>query len=280
MTTVKLRLGDLRIEGESRAGTETWFRVFPPGLAFDCGRGALPLAGARDLFLTHGHLDHALGVPFVLSQRSLHHDQATRVFCPAPIAADLRDLIEAAARLEGVSYRYEIGALEAGERVEVGRGLSVEAFASDHVVASLGFHLLRRKKRLAKAFRGRSPEELIALREGGVVTTEEIEEGMLSYCGDSGPGIFETEPRLFESRVLLIECTFLDPGHRDRSARYKHLHLADLAERADRFQNETLVLHHLSRRHRVAELRQAVGEWLPSIADRVRLLIGPEEETP
>ena len=56
----------------SRAGDDNWFRIHPPGLAFDVGRGALQLAGAQDVFLSHGHLDHALGLPYVLSQRSLH----------------------------------------------------------------------------------------------------------------------------------------------------------------------------------------------------------------
>ena len=68
MRPVELRLGDLRIEGWSRAGDETWFRVHPAGLAFDTGRGAFQLAGAHDVFLSHGHLDHALGLPYVLSR--------------------------------------------------------------------------------------------------------------------------------------------------------------------------------------------------------------------
>ena len=96
MRPVELRFGDLRIEGWSRAGDETWFRIHPPGLAFDVGRGALQLGGAQDVFLSHGHLDHALGLPYVLSQRSLHRLVHTRVFCPAEIAEPL-----AAPRLGG-----------------------------------------------------------------------------------------------------------------------------------------------------------------------------------
>ena len=164
MRPVALRLGDLRIEGWSRAGDETWFRVHPPGLAFDAGRGALQLAGAADVFLTHGHLDHALGVPYVLSQRSLHRDLHTRVFCPHDVVEPLAALVAAAERLERASYRFDLVPLAPGDRVEVGRGLAVEAFAADHVVPTLGYHLLKRKRRLAPQYHGMPREELIALR--------------------------------------------------------------------------------------------------------------------
>lgn len=271
--TVTLRLGELSLEGYSRAGTETWFRVHPPGLAFDAGRGALALAGAADLFLTHGHLDHALGVPFVLSQRSLHHASHTRVFCPAPIAEALAGFIAAAARLEGVEYRYELTGLAPGDRVPVGRDLTVEAFATDHVVASLGYHLRRRRQRLARALVGRPGHEIMALRAAGTEVSEAVEERWLSYCGDTGPGVFERSPEIFESRILMLECTFMGERHRDRGGLYGHLHLADLAVVAGRFENEDLVLHHLSRRHPVEELRAAVARELPALRPRLHLLV-------
>jgi ribonuclease Z len=276
MRPVELRLGDLRIEGWSRAGDETWFRVHPPGLSFDTGRGATQLAGAQDVFLSHGHLDHALGLPYVLSQRSLHRLVHTRVFCPAEIVEPLGDLVRAAERLENAEYRYTLSPLTPGERVEVGRDLAVEAFATDHVVPSLGFHLRRARRRLAAAFAGLPPSELIALRQQGVDTAEVVEEDWLSYCGDTGPRLFDMEPRLFASRVLMLECTFLGEAQRDKGGRFKHLHLDDIAARAGELRNEALVLHHLSRRHTVAELRAEVERRLPELAPRVHLLV--EEE--
>lgn len=276
MRPVALRLGDLYLEGWSRAGDETWFRVHPPGLALDVGRGAVQLAGAHDVFLTHGHLDHALGLPYVLSQRSLHHGSHTRVVCPAAIAEPLADLVAAAERLERARYSWELVPLAPGGRVEVGRDLTMEAFATDHVVPSLGYHLLRRKRRLARAYLGLPGEELAALRRQGVETSESAEEAWLSFCGDTGPGVFDLEPRVFASRVLMIECTFLGEQHRGRGDLYKHLHLDDLAAREERFENESLVLHHLSRRYRVADLRREVAQRLPRLAARTHFLV--EEE--
>ncbi|HXU44993.1 MAG TPA: MBL fold metallo-hydrolase [Thermoanaerobaculia bacterium] len=269
-----LRVGALHLEGVSRAGDETWLKVHPPGLAFDVGRGALQLAGSRDLFVSHGHLDHALGLPFVISQRSLHGSQETRVFCPAEIADDLDAFVRAAERLERVAYRYEIHPLAPGDRVEVARDLSVAAFRVDHVVPSLGFHLIRRKHRLAAIYQGREPAELAALRASGAALEETVEELALSYCADTGPGVFDLEPRVFESAVLVLECTFLTADLSERAVRYKHLHIDEIAARADRFHNEVIVLQHLSHRHSFADLERAVAERLPSLAPRIRLLAG------
>ncbi|HKI04859.1 MAG TPA: MBL fold metallo-hydrolase [Thermoanaerobaculia bacterium] len=273
MRPVELRFGDLRIEGWSRAGDDNWFRVHPPGLALDVGRGALQLAGAPDVFLSHGHLDHALGLPYVLSQRSLHRLAHTRVFCPAEIAEPLGAFIAAAERLEGAAYRYDLVPMAPGGRVEVGKGLTMEAFAVDHVVPGLGYHLWRRRRRLAPAFAGLPPAELIALRTEGVDTTDVVEDLWLTYCGDTGPKIFELEPRLFQAKVLMIECTFLGEEHRDKGERFKHLHLGDIAHWADEFRNEALVLHHLSRRFRVEELRAEVDRRLPELAPRIHILV-------
>lgn len=277
MKPAELRFGDLRIEGWSRAGDDNWFRVHPPGLALDVGRGALQLAGARDVFLSHGHLDHALGLPYVLSQRSLHRSADTRVFCPAETAEPLRDLIAAAERLERAAYRYELVPLAPGDRVEVGRDLSMEAFATDHVVPSLGYHLWRARRRLAASFAGLPAEELIALRQRGVDTAEVVEEIWLSYCGDTGPEVFDLEPRLFGSRVLMLECTFLDSEQKDKGRLFKHLHLEDIAARAGELRNEAIVLHHLSRRFRAEELRDAVERRLPELAPRIHLLVEGRE---
>lgn len=272
MSRHTLRFDELKIEGSSRAGDETWIRVHPPGLAFDAGRGAGALAGARDLFLTHGHLDHALGVPFVLSHRGMQDGSPTRVFCPRPVAEPLGRFVDAAAALEREEYRYEIRPLEPGDRVEVGKRLLVEAFATDHVVPSLGYHLVRVRERLVEGLQGLPPEEIARRRAAGETVTAQEEELWVSYCGDSTGRVFDLEPRLGDSRVLILECTFLEPEMRERAERHGHLHFEELEARRHELRNEAIVLHHLSRRYRLEELRERIDRRLPELAPRIHLL--------
>lgn len=273
MPATSLTFGNLRLEGLSIAGEETWFRVEPPGLAFDVGRGAPELAGIRDLFVSHGHLDHALGVPYALSQGRRHHLPGRRVLAPRPLLPALSALLRAAEQMEGTRYDVELIGLEPGDRVAVGQSFLVEAFATEHVVPSLGYHLIEQKRRLLPALAGLPTLEIAARARRGEVVDEPAEDLRLTYCGDTAAEVFAREPRLFEARVLLLECTFLTAEHRDKGARFGHLHLEDIARVAARFENEAIVLHHVSRRYRPEEVRRAVALHLPSLAGRLHLVL-------
>jgi ribonuclease Z len=272
MPLIDLTFDGLRLTGRSRAGDTTWFRVHPPGLAFDAGRGSPRLAGAADLFISHGHLDHALGVPFVLSHRARHGLGPARVVCGREVAPRLAALIGAAARLEEAEYRFQVVPVEPGDRIGVGRDLEVEAFAARHGSGSLGFHLLRRRRRLLPRFRGLEGRELGRLRREGVALEEELDQLCLSYCGDTSAEVLDREPRLYRTPVLVLECTFLEEGHEDKARRYGHVHLQDLVARQDRFENRALVLHHVSHRHTLSDLRRRVDADLPALAERVHVV--------
>ncbi len=276
MHGVSLTFDGLRIRGVSRAGDETWFRVDPPGLALDVGRGASPLIGTRWIFISHSHLDHAAGIPWVLSQRRLQGLGPATVFCPKGLVDNLGEYIQAGGRLEGEELEAEVVGLEPGDSHEVGRTLRLEAFAAAHTVPTLGCHLIRRRQRLRSKLEGKSPNEIARLKRDGIEVVREFEEVWLSYCGDTGAAVFTDEPRLFGARVLLLECTFLSPETRRHGERFGHLHLRDLVAVADRFENQAIVLCHLSRRYRLTELAEAVARELPGLAEKIHFITGDE----
>lgn len=268
-------LGDLTVVGSSRAGVGTWFRVRPPDAAFDVGLGSPRLAGVGRVFLTHGHLDHAAGVPFVLSQRAMLGLGGTTVYCPLQIAARVEEFIRSASRLEERSYDFTVVGLSPGERIAVARDLEVETFSSHHVVPGLGYHLVRSVERLRSDLSERGGKEIAALRLAGEAVTTTEERVVLSYPGDSAATVFDSESRLRTAEVLLLECTFLETRWRSSAREFGHVHLDDLVERQQELENRYIVLHHLSRRFSIADLRRAVDERLPLLADRIRVLGSP-----
>jgi hypothetical protein len=175
----------------SRSGPcETWFRVHPPGLAFDAGRGALKLAGARDLFLTHGHLDHALGVPYVLSQRSLHQLAGGPASSARPRPPRPRSPAPPAGAWSRPSTDFELVRAHPGDRVEVGRDLRRSRPSppttwcpASATTWSAGQAAAQGRTRRGFPARARPPARARARR------SPRPSSFCLSYCGDTGPGL-------------------------------------------------------------------------------------------
>jgi ribonuclease Z len=64
--------------------------------------------------------------------------------------------------------------------------------------------------------------------------------------------------------VLIIECTFLDHRKTLEAARAGcHIHLDELIERAERFENEHIVMMHLSQIYRPQEVGGILDARVP-----------------
>ena len=92
------------IEGRSRAGHETWFRVRDLGVMLDIGRGPDAAVGVSNVFVTHAHLDHAVGIPFYAGQRQLHGIPGGRIWVPAAAAEGFRDMLGTWERLTNARH--------------------------------------------------------------------------------------------------------------------------------------------------------------------------------
>ncbi len=197
--------------------------------------------------------------------------ETTRVYCPQETASALERWIQAGEELEAKPFDYELIALASGDRVDLPLGFTAEAFSTRHPVPSLGYHLFRSRRHLAPEFEGRAEEEIAELRRQGVEVSVTTEDHTLSYCGDTGVELLEVEPRLFTAGALLLETTYIDAEFESRARRFGHLLLDDLVVHEERFENELIVLHHLSRRHRPSDLRRRVDERLPRLRERIHV---------
>ncbi len=264
------------IEGRSRAGHETWFRVRELGIALDIGRCPDPIISVPHVFVTHAHLDHALGIPFYAGQRHLQRIEGGRVYVPSESADDFRALMSLHEKLEGTEYDIEIVGVAEDEVVPVGRTHRVRGHRATHRVAARAYEVLEIRHHLKKEFEGATSMELARLRRDGVQVAVEADHPMLFYTGDTDRGILEASESLFKSDVLMIECSFIADGHQERAARYRHIHFDDIAEFADRFENRLIVLTHFSRRYSRDEIRDTLRRRCPAILrDRIRLALPP-----
>ena len=258
------------IEGRSRAGHETWFRIRDLGVVLDIGRGADAAVGISNVFVTHAHLDHAAGIAFYAGQRHLHRMSGGRVWVPAAAADDFREMMRIWERLTNTRLaEVEIVGIDAGDSVRIGRTHEVRAHAATHRVAANAYEIFEIRHHLKEE--GLTQEE-IHRRRAEVI--EEYRYPLLFYTGDTDRGILETCDALYRAEVLMIECSFVFDGHQDRAAKYRHIHFDDIAEFAGRFENQLIVLTHFSRRYGRAEIREEIARRCPALLrDRLRLAL-------
>ena len=255
--------GELRLAGGSRAGEGSLLLLPQLRLALDAGRPARALVPMQYVVVSHGHLDHVLGIPFWASQRQLQGIPGGTALVPAGLAGRVRQLLALAASMEGGRpYEVEVADIHPGDAVRLRPDFEVTFFRTSHWVETIGCRVDWCRHRLRSEYAPLGEERVQELRTHGVEVTEEVRSPLLAYVADTGPEVFETEPWLLDVEVLVTECTFLRAGDMDRARRFGHMHVEDLVALAPRLACRHLVLTHLSRRHRLAQGTEMIASAL------------------
>ena len=161
-----------------------------------------------------------------------------------------------------------------GDSHPIRRGLEAKTFELNHGPNALGFSLVEVKHKLLPELLGKSQREIVALKQKGQTIEQRVEVPLVTYCGDTAEGDFLDLPMVRDSKVLLLECTFFEPGHLRRARAGYHLHVTDLARIVPGLQNEYIVLTHLSRRTAIGQAKRALLELLaPKDLQRIRFLM-------
>lgn len=137
------------------AGVRTMGFLLDGDTLIDAGTGVwdLPLAvqqGINQVFLTHAHFDHLVGLPFLADSVSRYRaDRAlapVRVYARAPVLEDLRRCIfnnhlwSDMTRLPSLLHpTLEFLPVEVGNKIALPGGRLVEAISAVHTVPSVGF---------------------------------------------------------------------------------------------------------------------------------------------
>src|SRR5258707_825433 len=168
-----LRTEHFMIEGRSRAGHETWFRIRDLNIAFDAGRGPDALVGVPHLFITHAHLDHSVGIPFYAGQRHLHGHAGGTVYMPRDSAEGFQEIL----------------AVVPGDAVRGGKNKGVRVNEAMPRVAANAYEGIESRPRLREEFAPLAQEE-IPPRHDEVIEPYRV--SLLFYSGDTDRGILES----------------------------------------------------------------------------------------
>jgi len=268
----KVQAGGYSIRGVSVGGVYTSMMVSELGAMFDVGMALRSFSGADRLFLSHAHMDHLGGLLAFLGMRGAYGvERPLEGVLPAAIAEPVQALLRAAEPLQRFPLKIATVPMEPGQVVELRRDLSVRALRTFHPVPSLGYQFFRRVSKLRDEFRDLPGAEIGRRRRAGEDLFREETHLELAYVTDTLVRVLDTEPSLLRSKVLILECTFLDQRKSLADSRAGcHIHLDELLERADSFENEALVLMHFSQLYKPREVPRILRERCPeSLARRI-----------
>jgi ribonuclease Z len=246
-------------------------------LLVDCGEGTqrqllrseVGLLDLREVFLTHYHADHYLGLPGMLKTFALRgREEPITVYGPP----GLRDLFAALRRIFGrLPYGLELVELRPGDTL-ARDGYELRAFAVAHGVPAVGYALVEppRPGRFDVAAADAlgvpsGPErgalqrgEEVSLGDGRVVRPEDVlgpprQGRKLVLAGDTAPAASVLDAAR-GADLLVHEATFCD-DERERAAETLHTTAAQAAELARAAEVRLLALTHVSSRYTGRDVR-------------------------
>ena len=242
-------------------------------LLFDCGEGTqrqMMRYGTgftvSDIFVTHLHGDHVLGIPGLIQSWDFNdRTEPLTIHCPRGTYSDIDDLLGVCGH--SPSFRIDIDEVAPGEVAYDTESYTVEAFATEHRVTSVGYALIeadrpgRFDRRKAEEELGIPPGpkygklhngEAIELDDGRIIEPDDVVGDprpgrRFVYTGDTRPTA-ATEDIAAEADLLVHDATFAD-DHAARARETKHTTGREAGELAATAGAKRLGLVHISSRY-------------------------------
>ena len=269
-----LTLAGIAVDAVSVGGLETCIQLPGMDVALDLGVCPPRAVARRTVLFTHAHIDHMGAVAAHCATRSLMGMAPPTYAVPAERVEAFADLLAVWRRLDGSELPCTVVPASPGTELDLGKGRVARAARSLHRVPCLNWSIWSRKKKLAPAWVGVAGPEIGAARKRGEVVHEWHESCELAFTGDTLIEAVEREQTLRTARLLLMEVTFLDDRVSVAACREKgHIHLDEVIDRADMFENEHILFTHMSARYGHQEALEILARRLPAgLRDRVTLL--------
>jgi ribonuclease Z len=271
-----LQLGGVAIDAISVGGLETSIGLPGLKLAFDLGVCRPQAVALPTVLFTHAHIDHMGALVQHCATRSLMGMRPPTYAFPQENLGGVEDLLRAWRRLDRAELPCALAPAAPGTVLPLPGGRRAVAFRSVHRVPCLGWAIWQTTRRLRPELQAGpdTPGRVKSARAAGEEVELVHDAPLIAFTGDTLIEVVEREPVVREARVLVIECSFVDDAVPVARAREMgHIHLDEIIERADLFDNEHLLFTHLSARYDARATAELLARRLPpGLRERVTLL--------
>lgn len=241
-----LALPELQLVGTSIAALATAFAVDRFQVAVDMGRCSALLAAQDTVLLTHCHADHVAGLIAWLSAHTRRfRNRPTTIAVPAERRDQLVGALAVWPDLDGVRRRVDLEQVVVGCRpgtvLQLASGASARALEAVHNTAAVGWALL-------------APDS---------------DRPLIAFTGDGTAEPFRQRPELLDAATVVVDCSFVAPGHRLAARLSAHGHLQDWIELGPTLRCDRLVLAHLPHELGADTLTAALAGAFPATLEVV-----------
>jgi ribonuclease Z len=253
-----------KLHGLSLSGIRTAISVPDLSFSFDVAQGYPFLLNLKKFFISHGHLDHAAGVPYIISQKAMNSQEPAIFYMPKSLVEPLDQIMKIWEKIEGHQYNYKFVGVSADEVIKLNEQHYIKVFPTTHRIESFGYTLFETHKKLKAPLQGLSQEEILKARQRGEEVNEIHHIPLISFTGDTQIEFLHSRPWIAESKILLMESTYLDCQKSiDDARKWGHTHLDEIIPYLDEIQSEKIVLIHISSRYSDREAKKVIAERIP-----------------
>jgi len=276
-----IKIDNLDIIGYSIAGEETVVAIPQLDVCFDVGKAPDQIIPINHVLLTHGHMDHAAGLAYYLSQRNFCGIAAGTILAPDNMLPMIRQIINAWSKLDGNEIPARLVGVKPGDEYQIKPNLIARAFPTKHSQGSVGFSVIEKRKKLKPEYKGLTGPQIVELKKQGIEIDYPLELPIVTYLGDTQYVDFSQLKYIVESRILIAECTFYEGEHNTRAKAGKHMHVDEFATLLKNLNNEHIIITHTTQRTPMPEIRKILKNVMPKDKyDRITLLMAKWHKQP
>ena len=276
-----IKIDDLEIIGYSVAGEETVVAVPQLDVCFDVGKAPDQIIPINHILLTHGHMDHAAGIAYYLSQRNFCGISPGTILAPKNLLGPMRDIVDAWSRLDGNKVPGKLVGVKPGDEYQIKPNLFARVFPTKHSKGSVGYSVIEKRKKLKAEYTQLTGPQIVELKKQGIEIDYPLEIPIVSYIGDTQYVDFSQLKYIVESKILIAECTFYETDHTGRAEAGRHMHIDELAALLTKLHNEHIIITHTTQRTPMREIRKILKDALPKDKyDKIILLMAKRSKLP